>query len=71
MKLDRLAFALFALGVAIIVVAIFWSLAAYGEVGRMVASKGLRPNNSFVCFVWWAERCALLTEAHAKKGTIG
>jgi len=71
MKLDRWAFALFALGVAVIVVAIFWSLSAYGEVGRMVASKGLRPNNSFVCFVWWAERCALLGEAHAKKGTIG
>ena len=71
MKLDRWAFALFALGVAVIVVAIFWSLSAYGEVGRVVASKGLRPNNSFVCFVWWAERCALLGEAHAKKGTIG
>ncbi len=70
MKLDRWAFALFALGVAVIVVAIFWSLSAYGEVGRMVASKGLRPNNSFACFVWWAERCALLTEVHAKQGTI-
>ena len=70
MKLDRWAFALFALGVAVIVVAMFWSLAAYGEVGRMVASKGLRPNNSFACFVSWAERCALLKEAHASKGTL-
>ena len=69
MKLDRVAFAFFALGVAVIVVAIFWSLSAYGEVGRMVASKGLRPNNSFACFVSWAERCNLLTEAHASKGT--
>jgi TRAP-type mannitol/chloroaromatic compound transport system permease small subunit len=69
MKLDRWAFALFALGVAVIVAAMFWSLAAYGEVGRMVASKGLRPNNSFACFVSWAERCSLLTEAHASKGT--
>jgi TRAP-type mannitol/chloroaromatic compound transport system permease small subunit len=69
MKLDRVAFALFALGVAVIVAAMFWSLAAYGEVGRMVASKGLRPNNSFACFVSWAERCSLLTEAHASKGT--
>jgi TRAP-type mannitol/chloroaromatic compound transport system permease small subunit len=69
MKLDRWAFALFALGVAVIVAAMFWSLAAYGEVGRMVASKGLRPNNSFACFVSWAERCALLNEAHAKNGT--
>jgi TRAP-type mannitol/chloroaromatic compound transport system permease small subunit len=69
MKLDRVAFALFALGVAVIVAAMFWSLYAYGEVGRMVASKGLRPNNSFACFVSWAERCNLLAEAHASKGT--
>ena len=70
MKLDRWAFALFALGVAVIVAAMFWSLAAYGEVGRMVASKGLRPNNSFACLVSWVERCALLKEAHASKGTL-
>jgi len=70
MKLDRWAFALFALGVAVIVAAMFWSLSAYGEVGRMVASKGLRPNNSFACFVSWAERCVLLKEAHASKGTL-
>jgi TRAP-type mannitol/chloroaromatic compound transport system permease small subunit len=70
MKLDRVAFAFFALGVAVIVAAIFWSLYAYGEVGRMVASKGLRPNNSFACFVSWAERCNLLNEAHASKGTM-
>ena len=70
MKLDRWAFALFALGLAVIVAAMFWSLAAYGEVGRMVASKGLRPNNSFACLLSWAERCALLKEAHASKGTV-
>jgi len=69
MKLDRWAFALFALGVAVIVAAIFWSLSAYGEVGRMVASKGLRPNNSFACLATWAERCDLLKQAHAEKGT--
>jgi TRAP-type mannitol/chloroaromatic compound transport system permease small subunit len=70
MKLDRWAFALFALGVAVIVAAMFWSLAAYGEVGRMVASKGVRPNSSFLCFVAWAERCDVLRQAHAEKGTI-
>jgi TRAP-type mannitol/chloroaromatic compound transport system permease small subunit len=70
MKLDRVAFALFALGVAVIVVAMFWSLSAYGEVGRMVASKGVRPNSSFACFVWWPERCDVLAAAHAEKGTI-
>jgi TRAP-type mannitol/chloroaromatic compound transport system permease small subunit len=70
MKLDRWAFALFALGVAVIVAAMFWSLSAYGEVGRMVASKGVRPNSSFLCFVSWAERCNVLAAAHAEKGTI-
>jgi TRAP-type mannitol/chloroaromatic compound transport system permease small subunit len=70
MKLDRWAFALFALGVAVIVAAMFWSLSAYGEVGRMVASKGVRPNSSFLCFVSWAERCSVLGAAHAEKGTI-
>jgi TRAP-type mannitol/chloroaromatic compound transport system permease small subunit len=70
MKLDRWAFALFALGVAVIVAAMFWSLAAYGEVGRMVASKGVRPNSSFLCFVSWAERCEVLGAAHAEKGTL-
>lgn len=70
MKLDRWAFALFALGVAVIVAAMFWSLAAYGEVGRMVASKGVRPNSSFLCFVSWAERCNVLGQAHAEKGTV-
>ncbi len=70
MKLDRWAFALFALGVAVIVAAMFWSLSAYGEVGRMVASKGVRPNSSFLCFVSWAERCDVLSAAHAEKGTI-
>jgi TRAP-type mannitol/chloroaromatic compound transport system permease small subunit len=70
MKLDRVAFALFALGVAIIVVAMFWSLSAYGEVGRMVASKGVSPNSSFACFVWWPERCDVLAAAHAEKGTL-
>ncbi len=70
MKLDRWAFALFAIGVAVIVTAIVWSLYAYGEVGRLVASKGLRPNSTFACLVSWVERCALLKEAHAGKGTI-
>ena len=69
MKLDKWAFALFACGMALIVVAIFWSLHAYGNVGQLVASKGLRPNNSFVCLIAWPERCQLLPAAHATKGT--
>ena len=70
MKLDRWAFFLFAAGVALLVVAIFWSLTAYGNVGQMVAAKGLRPANSFACFLSWAERCDLLAAAHTEKGTL-
>ncbi len=70
MRRDHVAFWLFAGGVLVISLAVFWSLSAYGEVGRMVASKGLRPNNAFACFVAWPERCALLDAAHAEKGTI-
>ena len=50
MKLDRWAFALFALGVAVIIAAIFWSLSAYGEVGRMVASQG-PPAHQQLCLL--------------------
>jgi TRAP-type mannitol/chloroaromatic compound transport system permease small subunit len=70
MKLEKLAFAAFAAGVALVIAAIFWSLSAYGEVGQMVGPKGLRPANSFVCLLSWAERCDLLSVAHAEKGTL-
>jgi len=69
MKRERVAFPTFAAGVALIILAIFWSLYAYGEVGQMVASKGLRPANSFACMISWVERCGLLMAAHAEKGT--
>jgi TRAP-type mannitol/chloroaromatic compound transport system permease small subunit len=69
MKLDKLAFVAFAAGVALVMLAIFWSLSAYGEVGQMVGSKGLRPANSFACLMLWVERCELLAAAHAEKGT--
>lgn len=70
MKRDWLAFFLFAAGVALVIGAIFWSLYAYGLVGQMVASKGLRPANSFHCLVVFGGDCDLLAEAHAKKGTV-
>lgn len=70
MKNEKLAFSIFSAGVALIIVAIFWSLYAYSEVGQMVASKGLRPANAFACMVSWVERCDLLSAAHAEKGTI-
>jgi TRAP-type mannitol/chloroaromatic compound transport system permease small subunit len=70
MKRDWLAFFLFAAGVALVIGAIFWSLYAYGLVGQMVASKGLRPANSFHCLVVFGGDCDLLAEAHSKKSTV-
>ncbi len=70
MKRDWLAVFIFAAGVALVIAAIFWSLYAYGLVGQMVASKGLRPANSFHCLVLFGGDCDLLAEAHAAKGTI-
>ncbi|MGQ0486634.1 MAG: TRAP transporter small permease subunit [Hyphomicrobiales bacterium] len=69
MRRDWPPFVLFAAGVALVIVAIFWSLYAYGEVGRMVAAKGLRPANSFHCLMAFGGNCDLLTAAHAEKGT--
>jgi TRAP-type mannitol/chloroaromatic compound transport system permease small subunit len=70
MKREDIGFYVFAAGVALVVLAIFWSLHAYSEVGQLVASKGLRPANSFACMVSWVERCGLLSAAHAEKGTM-
>ena len=70
MRRGWLAFFLFAAGVALVIVAIFWSLYAYGQVGQMVASKGLRPASSFRCLMAFGGSCDLLAAAHAKKGTI-
>ena len=70
MTRDRSAFLTFVAGVGLVVAAIVWSLYAYGEVGQMVSSKGLRPANSFACLATWVERCSLLNAAHETKGTI-
>ena len=70
MTRDRSAFLTFVVGVGLVVAAIVWSLYAYGEVGQMVSSKGLRPANSFACLATWVERCSLLDAAHETKGTI-
>ncbi|CAN5236530.1 hypothetical protein BH10PSE7_BH10PSE7_06270 [soil metagenome] len=69
MKRGRLTFILFAAGVALVILAIFWSLYAYGEVGRLVAAKGLRPANSFHCLMSFGGTCGLLPAAHAENGT--
>jgi len=70
MKRDWLAVFIFAAGVALVIGAIFWSLYAYGLVGSLVASKGLRPNSVFHCLLVFGGDCSLLAEAHATKGTI-
>jgi hypothetical protein len=70
MKGGRLPFILFAAGLALVILAICWSLYAYGEVGRMVASKGLRPANSFHCLILFSGTCDLLFAAHAEKGSM-
>jgi TRAP-type mannitol/chloroaromatic compound transport system permease small subunit len=69
MRRDWLAVFIFAAGVALVIAAIFWSLYAYGQVGQMVASKGIRPASSFHCLIQFGGNCALLAEAHAAKGT--
>jgi TRAP-type mannitol/chloroaromatic compound transport system permease small subunit len=65
----HLPFVLFAGGVALLIISIFWSLYAFGEVGQLVGSKGLRPNNSFHCVMGFGGNCDLLAAAHVQKGT--
>ena len=71
MHRDRLAFILFAAGVALLIIAICWSLYAYGLVGQMIVGKGLRPAQTFPCLLFYTEACNLLTTAHAEKGSTG
>lgn len=70
MNRDRWAFLVFVAGVGLVIGSILWSLSAYGEVGQMVASKGLRPANSFHCLMLWGGTCDLLAAAHETKGTL-
>jgi TRAP-type mannitol/chloroaromatic compound transport system permease small subunit len=70
MNSRHLPFILFAGGVALLIVSIVWSLYAFGEVGQMVAAKGLRPANSFHCMMGFGGNCDLLKAAHAEKGTL-
>ena len=70
MNRDSWAFLAFVAGVGLVIASILWSLSAYGEVGQMVASKGLRPANSFHCLMLWGGTCDLLDAAHETKGTL-
>jgi hypothetical protein len=69
MKNQRLSLLLFGGGVVLIILAIFWSLYAYGQVGSLVAGKGLRPSKVFICLFGNFEHCAPLAVAHAERGT--
>jgi TRAP-type mannitol/chloroaromatic compound transport system permease small subunit len=69
MKSERLALVLLAAGVALIIGAIFWSLYAYGLVGQLVISKGVRANGIAPCLVWTSEYCSVIADAHREKGT--
>jgi len=66
----RVTAILFGVGVAIVLVSIFWSLHAYSQVGSLVASKGLRPNKVFLCLFGAFDRCDPLIAAHRERGTI-
>ena len=68
-KSTRLSLLFFGGGVIATMFALFWSLYAYGQVGGLVASKGLRPNQMFFCVFGSFERCAPLAAAHAERGT--
>ena len=70
MRRGWLAFFLFAAGVALIVVAICWSLYAYGQVAQTLTSRVLRPASSFHCLIAFGGNCDLLAASHAAKGTI-
>lgn len=70
MNQKRIALILFSAGVALVIVAIFWSLYAYSLIGGLVASKGLRPNAIFSCLYSFSERCGQLSTAHAERGTM-
>lgn len=70
MNEKRTALVLFSAGVAIVIAAIFWSLYAYGQIGGLVAAKGLRPNAIFSCLYSFSQRCDQLTMAHAERGTM-
>jgi TRAP-type mannitol/chloroaromatic compound transport system permease small subunit len=69
MNSSRLSFWLFAAGIAALIGAIFWSLYAFGQVGQLVVSKGLRPNAIGHCLVTFTDFCSGLNAAHAERGT--
>ena len=70
MNITRLCNWLLTIGVLIVVLAVFWSLYAYGIVGMAVASKGLRPNTVMVCLYTFGGNCELLEEAATQKGAL-
>jgi TRAP-type mannitol/chloroaromatic compound transport system permease small subunit len=70
LNIERLYNWLLTIGVLLVVVAVFWSLYAYGVVGQIVAKDGLRPNTVIVCIYSFGGSCELLEEAATAKGAI-
>ena len=70
MNITRLCNWLLTIGVLIVVLAVFWSLYAYGIVGMAVAKEGLRPNTVIVCLYTFGGNCDLLEQAATKKGAL-
>lgn len=70
MSVQRMATLVMGFAVLLIIGAIFWSLHTYGTVGQSLLSKGLRPPGAIHCLYGWTEKCAMLREAAATKGTL-
>ena len=70
MSVQRMATLVMGLAVLIIIGAIFWSLHTYGTVGQSLLSKGLRPPAVIHCLYGWGEKCTMMRDAAAAKGTI-
>lgn len=70
MNIEKLSNWLLTIGVFLVVLAVFWSLYAYGVVGMDVAKQGLKPNSVIVCLYSFGGNCALLEQAAAEKGAI-
>jgi TRAP-type mannitol/chloroaromatic compound transport system permease small subunit len=70
MSVQRMATLVMGLAVLLIIGAIFWSLSTYGTVGQSFLSKGLRPPAAIHCLYGWSEKCVMMREAAAAKGTI-
>src|SRR5262245_2912016 len=66
----RLSNWLLTIGILIVVLAVFWSLYAYGVVGTAVAKEGLRPNNVIVCLYSFNNNCDVMEQVARERGAV-